>query len=75
VLDTWPDELEQNASGARMILALVKDKEKWVGKLDDLSWRLENPADWVRKELEKGLDKKVQYVSCSPVPVTNSTGF
>jgi hypothetical protein len=57
--DTWPDELEQNASGARVILALVKDKEKWVGKLDDLSWRLENPEDWVRKELEKGLDRKV----------------
>jgi formylglycine-generating enzyme required for sulfatase activity len=57
--DTWPDELEQNASGARVILALVKDKEKWVGKLDDLSWRLENPDDWVRKELEKGLNRKV----------------
>jgi formylglycine-generating enzyme required for sulfatase activity len=57
--DTWPDELEQNASGARVILALVKDKEKWVGKLEDLSWRLENPDDWVRKELETGLGKGV----------------
>ena len=28
--DTWPNELEQNASGARVILALVKDKEKWL---------------------------------------------
>jgi formylglycine-generating enzyme required for sulfatase activity len=55
--DTWPDELKQNASGARVILALVKDKEKWVGKLEDLSWRLENPDDWVRKELETGLGK------------------
>jgi len=57
--DTWPNELEKNASNARVILALVKDKEKWVGKLDDLSWRLENPDDWVRKELENGLDRKV----------------
>jgi hypothetical protein len=60
--DTWPNELEQNASGARVILALVKDKTKWVGMLDDLSWRLHEADDWVRKELETGLGKGI---SCS----------
>jgi len=57
--EMWPKELENNTSGARVILALVKDKEKWVGKLDDLTWQLENPEDWVRKELEKGLTRAV----------------
>lgn len=57
--DTWPNELEMNASGARVILALIKDKMKWVGMLDDLSWRLHKADDWVRKELETGLGKGV----------------
>lgn len=57
--DTWPNELEQNASGARVILALIKDNMKWVGMLDDLSRRLQKADDWVRKELEIGLKRGV----------------
>ncbi len=46
----WPDQLQQGLAGSAVVLALI-------GKGWDLP-RLDEPADWVRQEIEAGLAAK-----------------
>jgi len=54
----WPDELEQSLQSSRVIVVLVKNVGKWIGEDKNRRWRIRNPDDWVRKEIEHGLSEK-----------------
>ncbi len=48
----WPEELERNVEGAKILLVLLKETKKWMGAKDDCTFRMHDPQDWVRREIE-----------------------
>jgi len=49
---TWPEALERNVEGAKILLVLLKKAKKWMGERDDRTFRMHDPQDWVRREIE-----------------------
>ncbi len=48
----WPDELTRKVKGAKILLVLLKDGKKWMGLKDNCTFRICDPEDWVRLEIE-----------------------
>ncbi len=48
----WPDELTRKVKGAKILLVLLKDGKKWMGLKDNCTFRMCDPEDWVRLEIE-----------------------
>jgi formylglycine-generating enzyme required for sulfatase activity len=58
----WPEELKDKVSNATVVLLLIKESKKWMGFDErDCTFRLNDPKDWVRLEIEtaKGLGKEI----------------
>jgi len=65
----WPDELENAIKAAKVVIIVIG--KKWLKIADeDGRRRIDNPNDWVRKEIEKA--KKVNAVMI-PVLVDGAT--
>lgn len=55
----WPKELSEKVSAAKVVLVLYADPLKWMGVSMDAygitTRRIDDPEDWVRKEVEAAL--------------------
>ncbi len=51
----WPDELAANVQKAKILLVLIKDESKWLGVNRLGGRRMDDPKDWVRREIETAL--------------------
>jgi pterin-4a-carbinolamine dehydratase len=59
--EEWPTRIERALVGAR--LALVVIGRSWLSISDDFGRRrIDNPGDWVRREIEVSLNKKVKII-------------
>ena len=52
----WPTELEEKVRRARVVLVLYRNGKDWLGVDDFGARRMDDPADWVRREVETALD-------------------
>jgi len=57
----WPEELAEKVKVAKVVLVLVANAEKWLALNSNGLRRMDDPEDWVRKEVETALadDKKL----------------
>lgn len=59
----WPIELAEKVKNASVVLILVADAEKWLGiDTSTGSRRIDDPKDWVRKEVETALSDAQKLV-------------
>ncbi len=49
---TWPEALKRNVEGAKILLVLLKNYMKWLGEKGDGTFRIKDPKDWMRREIE-----------------------
>lgn len=54
----WDEVLEEKVGAAQVILVLYKEGKKWLGVDDFGQRRMDNPKDWVRREVETGLSQR-----------------
>lgn len=55
--DDWPAELREKVEKARVVLVVIVNRTRWLGVDDEGHRRIDNPKDWVRREVEEGLQK------------------
>ena len=55
--EPWPESLEKNVKEAKIVLLLCKDPDTWLGKTPTVPNRIDDPEDWVRKEIETALQR------------------
>ncbi|MBK8193526.1 MAG: toll/interleukin-1 receptor domain-containing protein [Lewinellaceae bacterium] len=58
----WPDELEQQVKAAKIVLVLTANKTKWLGVDEEGTRRIDDPEDWVRKEVITALSDSQKLV-------------
>ena len=51
----WPEELETNVRNAKVLLVLIRDVSKWLSVNEFGQRRIDDPKDWVRREIETAL--------------------
>ncbi|MFN0014894.1 MAG: toll/interleukin-1 receptor domain-containing protein [Saprospiraceae bacterium] len=51
----WPKELDEKVRRAAVVLVLIADRTRWLGVDDQGGRRIDDPDDWVRKEVEAAL--------------------
>jgi hypothetical protein len=54
----WPKELEEKVRNAVVVLVLYRNGKDWLGVDDFGVRRIDNPEDWVRREVETALAVK-----------------
>jgi|GEM_PF-4892470 len=55
--ENWVDALKDSGAAAKVLLVLIGDK--WLEQNEKGKCRLENPKDWVRKEIETALKQNL----------------
>ncbi|MEQ1744724.1 MAG: TIR domain-containing protein [Saprospiraceae bacterium] len=58
----WPGELDEKVRRAAVVLVLIADRSRWLGVDDQGSRRIDDPDDWVRKEVEAALGDSQKLV-------------
>jgi hypothetical protein len=79
--DKWPEELESNLNASEVVLILYSKPKKWLGvkvnKYGKTERRIDEPNDWVKREVERALSdqKKILIpilLSNEKLPPTDS---
>jgi len=58
----WPKELEEKVRQAKVVLLLYKSGDKWLGVGQFGKRRIDNPDDWVFKEVAYALQSEKQLI-------------
>jgi hypothetical protein len=59
--DKWPDKLAETVRKAQVVLVLIGDRKEWLG-VGDEGRRIDEPDDWVRREVETALSDTQKLV-------------
>ncbi len=66
--EEWPKRIQQALRGASVLIAVIGPT--WLSQLDDIDRRrIDDPNDWVRKEIERSIQTKLTII---PVRVLNA---
>jgi formylglycine-generating enzyme required for sulfatase activity len=52
----WPKELEEKVKQAKVVLMLYGNGDKWLGVKEFGLRRIDDPSDWVRREIETAIE-------------------
>jgi len=58
----WPEEIASALGQCSVLLMVVKNAEQWAGVQSDAPARIQNPNDWVRKEIETALQRGLKVM-------------
>ena len=59
---SWEQHLLQELATCSVMLVGIEEKDRWLGKSDNGSVRIEDPSDWIHREVLTGLTRGIPVI-------------